>query len=285
MEQTLRNQPAEESHLKINPGFSTAEEYPYLYPLDNLKIAADSLELTIPQIPDYEFMNFGRLLQVVSSIGSCCLSHKLGLNGKYYFLGEKLRIRKRNYNNKGGPLTIKGNAISTSKRKGKALVDIFDEDNSLKYTLELDCNVFSEDTFNKLLKEHADDVIPGDFSSDLPSLYNTYIDEDQFTISIEGFSREQCKGHFSGFPIVPAVFVSNCVLAGIEKWFRSSDNGITPLYVESLEIFANKAIPLNVQFKGETSIIKLATKIFMFVSEIKDLSGNEYGYHIITVQC
>jgi hypothetical protein len=282
MEQTFNGSESVVSRLSY-PGLFIGEEPPYVFPLSSLKFIGEMVEFKADKIPSYEFENFGKLLQVVSSVGSYCLSHKLGLEGKQYFLGEKLRIRKLGYGNMEGGLRISSSAIAESKRRGKAMVEIYDEYDTLKYKLELDINVFSQDTFSKLLKDHRDNTEPGRFSSELPLLNNAYINDDQFTISVEGFSREQVIGHFTGFPIVPAVFVASCIISGIKSWFQFEENKTGPMQIESMEIFANRALPINTRFSAETIVTKLTSKTYMFISQVSDQSGRHYGAYILTV--
>ena len=121
-------------------------------PLSHLQFIDDKLEVKVDKILDFEFENFGKLLQEVSSIGSFCLPHKFLTQETQYFLGEKLRIRRLHGGYSKGEFVVSGTAIADSKRKEKAMLDIYDKNDSLKY--KLDMNVFSKDTFSRLLRNY-----------------------------------------------------------------------------------------------------------------------------------
>jgi hypothetical protein len=283
MEQTINSMGSQNRQVPF-PIISIGEEPPYVFPFSNLQFKGDKLEVRFGKIPNYEFENFGKLVQAVSSFGCCCLSHRLGIEVKQYFLAEKFRIRKLNYSTGEGELRVVGHAITASKRRGKSVMDVFDQEDKLKYKLELDLNVISEDTFSKLLKDHKDNTEVGMFSDELPVLNNAYINDDQFTISIEGFSHEQVIGHFTGFPIVPAAFVASCIVSGIKKWFKFEENKTGPMQIDSMEIFPNRAIPIRTKLIAETMVTKLTLKTYMFISQIRDQSGREYGAYILTIK-
>jgi hypothetical protein len=58
------------------------------------------------------------------------------------------------------------------------------------------------------------------------------------------FTLSQCKGHFENYPIVPFVFVANCVLREI---FNSLENRNT-YEIDSLEGYASRPCPLKQSF-------------------------------------
>lgn len=281
----IQNHTCNKEEISTSDFFIT-EEAPYFLPIKNTSIGSNGVLITtIGHTNEYKDEEFGKLLQTVSSIGSCCLSKKIDAGVKQYFLGEKLRIRKCSYSIKEGFLKAIAHPIMQTNRKGKAVIDIVDEDEILAYRFELDYNVFSQQTFEKLFKQNFKETLPEVFNSKMPKTENTIINDHSFRTFIEKFSAEQCIGHFNDHPIVPAVFIVKCLLTGIKDWFTSK-NLITQgiVTVDSLEIFPNKAMPIETKFDALVSIEKLAPKIYMFTCRIKDKAQNEYGVYPITIQ-
>jgi hypothetical protein len=269
-----------------DPGyFLISEEHPYFLPIRNTYINPnDCLLTTIGHSNDYKNEEFGKLLQTISSIGSCTLSKKIDAGVKQYFLGEKLRIRKCSYSIKEGALTAFAYPTVQTNRKGKAIIDIVDKDEILAYRFELDYNVFPQQTFEKLFKNYFRETTEQVLKEEMPATKNVVIDDSSFSIFIEKFSEAHCLGHFRNHPIVPAVFIVKCLLSGIKNWFSSEMKVQSDMIVDSLEIFPNRAMPIETELQADVKIQKLAPKIFMFICSIKDQNQTEYGVYPITIQ-
>lgn len=265
--------------------FFITEEGPYFLPISNTSINSNNeIITTIGHTNEYKNEEFGKLLQTISSIGSCSLSKKINAGVKQYFLGEKLRIRKCSYAIKEGLLRVVARPVLQTNRKGKAIIDIVDEEGTLAYRFELDYNVFPEQMFEKLFRQNIKENTTARFAHEMPETKNRPLNSESFVITIGKFSNEHCLGHFTNYPIVPAVFIVKCLLSGIKKWFTSASIAQENIVVDSLEIFPNKAMPIETEFEAFISIEKLSTKVFMFICKIKDKQLNEYGVYPITIQ-
>lgn len=265
--------------------FLISEEAPYFLPITNTSITVDGhLTTTIGHVNEYRNEEFGKLLQTISTIGSCCLSKRIQAGVKQYFLGEKLRIRKCSYSIADGVLKAVAHPTVQTNRKGKAIIDIFDVCDALAYRFELDYNVFSQQTFEKLFKQNYNENGSDRFDCNMPGTANRILNNHSFIISIGQFNREQCLGHFSNHPIVPAVFIVKCLLAGIKNWFATELSPLEDMNVDSLEIFPNKAMPIETEFDAAVLVEKLSSKVFMFTCKINDKQQNEYGVYPITIQ-
>lgn len=283
MENSVNSVPLDIIKRNINH-FSIGEETPYLYPFDNLIIKEDSLEIDNINISSYQFINFGKLIQVACSIGTASIFHTLKLKEKTFFLTEKCRIRKVSYGNIEGSLSVKAKTISISSKKGKSFVGVFDESGLLKYSLEQDCTILSENMFSGLFKAHECNEEDGEYTNTLPELKNIYIGDNSFRIVVAGFSKEQCQGHFPGFPIIPGPFLVNCILSGIKNWLLREEIVTSAVIVENCESFLNKAVPIRTMLHAKVNITKVQYKMYLFTTEIIDLEGTSYGFYLITIQ-
>lgn len=283
MENLINSVPLDIIKRNINH-FSIGEETPYLYPLANLAINEDGLEVDNVSIPGYQFINFGKLIQVACSVGASCLFHALNLKEKTYFLPNTCRIRKVNYSNTDGYLFLKAKAFSISSEKGKALVDIIDENGLVKYRLEQDCKIISEEVFSNLHKAHEYMGAQGVYVNTLPELKNVYIADNSFRIIIAGFSREHCQGYYSGFSIVPVTFLVNSIIAGIKEWFFREGIETGFIYIENSESFINKLVPVRTMLHAKVSVTKLQSELYLFTTEIIDLEGHNYGFYMLTIR-
>lgn len=261
------------------------ETQPYLFGLNELKIDGTVVEHKSCLTNKSQFSEFNKTLQTASSLGSLSLIKLMNTTAKTFFLGEKLRIRKIHDNIQGDELKYVAKSIMLSKRKGKSLVDIFDSNNELVYTFELDYNLFSEDAFNKLFKKHYIDELQQEADTVFPETEITIIDDATFRASIAAFSDEHCLGHFDNYPIVPAVFIVNRLLDAIEKFFSIGNEKTSNknLIVDSLEIFANIAIPTKTDLISVISFRELAKNVFLFSCPVSD-GVTEFGTYIITVK-
>jgi len=260
------------------------ETAPYLYPLDELTIENEYLKLPIGSTHEYQDNDFSKLLQVVSSLGSCSLSNLLGNSSKAFFLGEKLRIRRMAFNIQEGPLTLKAKSIIASKRKGKSSVEIYDQAGVLAYNFELDYTIFSEEAFCKLFKDNFEKTEETAFCDNFPATRNTIQSDSQFIITIDPFTAQNCIGHFEGYPIVPAVFMTNRLLAGIREWAGEQEGKPVNIQVDSLEMFPNRAMPVNTTYKAAIVATRLAPRLTLFTCSVQDENQQEYGVYLITLQ-
>lgn len=69
-----------------------------------------------------------------------------------------------------------------------------------------------------------------------------------------------------------------------QNWFTKVMRSKESLVVDRLEIFPNKAMPIETEFEVFVSVEKLSPKAFMFICKINDKHQNEYGVYPITIQ-
>ncbi|BAP33410.1 uncharacterized protein CHSO_4373 [Chryseobacterium sp. StRB126] len=233
---------------------------------------------------DFGNENLTHLLKILASLGSCSLYKLLNDSSKekIYFLGEKLRIRKLSYSPLPGTLSITGGSYLESKRKGKSCLSAKDKQSGeILYSFELDYYIINQDSFKLFYKDFFNDTPIENYNEKLPEgKINTTEDYHHFNISINPFSLNQCKGHFENYPIVPFVFVANCVLREIFNFLGNRD-----IYeIDSLEGYASKAMPIGTEFLVEVFQQKFLKNLIYFKCEIKDRSGNSYAVMIINIK-
>ncbi|WP_312994337.1 hypothetical protein [Chryseobacterium flavum] len=233
---------------------------------------------------DFSNENFTYLLKTLASLGSCSLYKLLNDSSKekIYFLGEKLRIRKLSYRPIPDAISITGASYLESKRKGKSCLNAKDKQSGeTLYSFELDYYIINQDSFRLFYKDYFNDTPVESYDEKLPEAkINKTGAPHQFTISIMPFSLSQCKGHFENYPIVPFVFVANCVLREIFNFLGNQN-----IYeIDSLEGYASKAMPTGTEFLVEVFQQKFLKNLIYFKCEIKDLSGTPYAIIIVNLR-
>lgn len=257
------------------------ETAPYISIPEHIIVNGNTIET---EITDWNFNNenFTHLLKTLASLGSCSLYKLLNDSSKekIYFLGEKLRIRKLSYKTPES-VSITSESFLESQRKGKShliLKDIHSKEPL--YSFELDYYIITQNAFQLFYKDYFNDVPVEYHDEKLPETSIEYSgDQHQFTISIMPFTPNQCKGHFENYPIVPFVYLGNCVLREIFKLL----GGERSHEIDSLEGYASKAMPTGVEFRVEVFQQKFLKNLTYFKCEIKDTTGVLYAVLIISM--
>lgn len=260
------------------------EIYPYLFPMKNLVVNGSTVEYTSSS-PDQEFKEFYKIGKMAASIGSIALLRAMNLSSKTFFLGEKIRIRKIQHAIVEGELKYCVNVLSFSKRKGKVLVDIFDNQAQLVYTAEFEYVIFAEDSFRQVFRSYSTEDIPVENHLTYEAVEVNLVDSSSFTIHIPAFTSEHCKGHFDNCPIVPGVLIMNRLLEGIEKFFalQGEEFQSKTLVVDSFETFLNAATPIHRELNSSVYYRQIAKDTYLFICPLMDHKA-EYGNYIITVR-
>lgn len=257
------------------------ETAPYISVPENIIFNSNRLETSIS---DYSFNheNFSKLIKLLSSLGSCNLYKLLNpsLKEQIYFMGEKVRIRQLSYK-KSDSATITCESFLESKRKGKSSLLIRDNHSGeTLYSFELDYHIIVKDTFKLFYRDYFNDVPVEYYENKLPKGRIITENDHQFTIFIEPFTPNQCKGHFENYPIVPSVFIMNCTLREIFNFLGQKES----YEVDNLEGYATKAMPTGIEYRIDVSHQKLLKNLLFFKCEIKDLSGTPYATIITNIR-
>ena len=258
------------------------ETVPYVFVPEKVILSNDYKTETEIINFDVKDKNFTNLIKVLSSLGSCNLYKLLNDDSKekIYFLGEKLRIRKLSYKESDSFL-ISCKSFLESKRKGKSYLNVKDLDSKeMLYTFELDYYIFSKDAFENIYKDYFNNTAIEFYDENLPSSRINIENNKRFSIFVNPFTANQCKGHFENFAVVPAVFITNCILKEI---FIFSGNELVH-EVDSLEMYLTKAMPIGKEMIVYVSHQKFLKEVTNFKCEVKDMSGNIYGTYIINIK-
>ncbi|MCV9933934.1 hypothetical protein OIU80_16750 [Flavobacterium sp. LS1R47] len=255
------------------------ETSPYLFEnAEKIDFNQSSTEIPLyKSFESYEKENFSDLLKILSTLGSLSLANELKTNDKRYFLGERLRIRKISYTQPSGLLSVKIASQLESSQKGRALIEIVDENTKI-FQMEMDYFIIDEPSFNKIFESHYSAEQNKAFTSVFPSSSFEYLNEEKFNITIEEFTRNHCLGHFDNYEIVPAAFVGKCILKNI---FESSTD--PNLEIENIEIFLNKAMPINTVFTVNVKILRVSKNLKKYKCTVTD-TKTEYGHYFITIK-
>jgi len=194
-----------------------AETPPYLQNFQTIKHYKNGtlkVELLFDQ--NYYNNNFGKLIQVASSIGSYCIALKHYNQSQNIYLGKKMRIRKHNFlqlsNDK---IFIIATPIINGKKNVKAIINLFSKD-QLSYSFELDYTIFTRQAFEKIFRNQKSILIEDkEVNNCLPNIDIININNYNFKIKISPFDINHCLGHFKDYPIVPSVLVLDCLISGI----------------------------------------------------------------------
>lgn len=261
------------------------ETAPYFIPSDSICFDNGVITAEIGTTADYEGYNFSKLIQHISSIGSCGLYHCMGKDSKTFFLGEKLRIRRMSYNLKDGRMKVRGRNTIESERKGKTMIEVYDCEDQLAYTYELDYHVFTEKAFQGIFEKHYNNTEGLEVCTRFPTVSCEGITPESFTMHIGAFSKENCMGHFDNYPIVPAVYITNRLLEGIHQWLKSiNDSSVLSFQVDSAEGFLLRGVPVDTDIEVKTEVFPLLNKLKMFRCTVMDSGQNVYGIYLLTVE-
>lgn len=258
------------------------ETLPYISTPENLIFNGHKIETEIKNW-NFENENFSDLIKTLSSLGSFSLYKLLNDTSKekIYFLGEKLRIRKLSYKEPDA-IAVSSESILESDRKGKSYIYLKDAyTGETLYSSEFDYYIITRDAFELFYKDF---YVAGPIEYHDQNLPESKIIQDgtphHFTVSTDPFTPDQCKGHFENYPIVPFVFISNCILKEIFN-FLTNDKSYE---IDSLEGYASKALPTGVTFITEVFHQRFLKNLIYFKCEIKDTSGNSYGILILNIK-
>lgn len=229
----------------------------------------------------FERENFSDFIRILNSIGSLNLVNQLKTDQKNYFLAEKLRIRKISHKRPSGLLVAKISPQLENNQKGKSLIEIWDESNKL-YQMEIDYFIFNEPAFKKVFEPHYNEENHSS-SSTLPDTIFEYVNENEFKVTVNEFTRDQCKGHFENYQIVPAVYIAKCILKDIYKMDTETNQEMEPLEIDNLEVYLNRAMPVNTVFKVNVNIMRLQKNLKTYQCTVTD-HKNEYGHYIFTLK-
>lgn len=258
------------------------ETSPYIFLPDKVILNNDyKIETEITNF-DVKGNNLTNLIKILSSLGSCNLYKLLNDNSKekIYFLGEKLRIRKLSYK-ESDSFSISCKSFLESKRKGKSYLNVKDLDSKeMLYTFELDYYIITKDSFENIYKEYFNNTPIDFYDEELPDSRINIENNKRFSVFVNPFTTNQCKGHFENFPIVPAVFITNCILKEIFNFL--GNDAIHE--VDSLEMYLTKAMPIQKEMIVYVSHQKFLKEITNFKCEVKDITGNMYGTYIINIR-
>lgn len=263
------------------------ENYPYLFPMDNLVKNASTVEYSTTNSSDSQLRGFKEIGQIVASLGSISLLTAMDISSKTFFLAEKIRIRKINSTIVEDGLKYCAKPFSFSKRKGKVLVDVLNNQNQLFYTSELEYVIFDENAFNDVFSSFYTEKIPAESSPIKEDVLVNLIEPFYFKIQIPSFTIEQCKGHFDNYPIVPGVFIMDRLLEGIEKFFKLQGEDVQSkkLVLDNLETFLNTATPVYSELSSLVHYRQVSKDSYLFVCTITDSNHKiEYGHFVITVK-
>lgn len=261
------------------------ENYPYLFPLSNLVVNESGVVYTATCGSQLGLKEFKTIGQTAASLGGVALLHAMNLSSKTFFLGEKIRIRKISHTPVEGDLKYCARAISFSKRKGKALLDIFDHQGQLAYTAELEYVIFDEESFQQVFSAFYTTEIPTEPTTAFEEVEVTLVDSAFFKVDIPAFTSDQYKGHFDHYPIVPGVLMMTRLLEGIEKFVQLQGvelQGKT-LVLDSFETFLSAATPTQRALNSSVYYRQIMKDTYLFVCPIKD-HKIEYGHYIFTVK-
>ncbi|WP_426476019.1 hypothetical protein ACP3T3_11505 [Chryseobacterium sp. CBSDS_008] len=258
------------------------ETPPYMSIPENILFRDHTIETEIRDW-NFENENFSDLVKLIFSLGSLSLYKILNdeTREKIYFLGEKIRIRKVSYREPTS-ITITSKSILESNRKGKTHTHIKDSySGELLYSAELDYYIITRAAFELFYKDIYSTVPVEYHDKNLPQSEIIYTENSQhFIISTEPFTPNQCKGHFENYPIVPFVYITNCILKEIFNFLTTGSR----YEIESFEAYASNALPTGITFRTEVFHQQYLKNLFYFKCEIKDTSGNPYGVIIFNIK-
>ncbi|WP_413513603.1 hypothetical protein [Myroides odoratus] len=260
------------------------ENYPYLFPMSNVVMNELTLEYTTTISSQNQFTEFSKIVQIAASLGSISLLSAMKLSSKTFFLGEKLRMRKIPNTIVEGELKFCTKTLSFSKRKGKVLLDIFDNQAQLVYTAELEYVIFDEASFHQVFSSYYTEKIPVESHSIDKEIELNLVKPSYFNVHIPEVTSEQCKGHFDNYPIVPGVLIVKRLLEAIEKIFKLQGEELQnkTLVIDSFEIFLNAAIPIHRELNSLVHYRQIAKDSYLFICPIND-HKTEYANYVITV--
>ncbi|MDQ6531949.1 hypothetical protein [Flavobacterium sp. LHD-85] len=261
------------------------ETSPYLFEnADKITFNDGHTEFPLNQtFESFDRENFSDLMKILTTIGSLNLARKMEKHEKNYFLAEKLRIRKIYHSHPSGLLVAKISPQLENDQKGKSLIEIWDENTKL-FQMEIDYFIINEESFKKIFESHYNEESDHNFSGILPETSFEYLNENEFNITVDEFTRNHCKGHFENYQIVPAVLLAKCILRNVFRTASNNSNAETkPVEIDSLEVFLNRAMPVNTIFKVNIKIQHLLKNLKTYKCTVTD-HKNEYGHYFVTLK-
>ncbi|WP_027375573.1 hypothetical protein [Chryseobacterium sp. UNC8MFCol] len=259
------------------------ETSPYTIIPEHIILKDNSIETELNNC-NFENENFLKFLKTLASLASCSLHQVLSNSAKEktYFIGEKLRIKKISYKDSPASVTITGESILESGRRGKTHLTVKDKvSEETVYSFELDHYIITKETFKALYKNYFEPDVIMYYDEKLPKtqIIKTSADH-QFIISIDPFTPNQCKSHFENYPIVPFLFVMKCILREIFRFF-GADNCHE---INNLEGHPTKAIPIETKLEVDVFYQTFLKDQTYIKCEIKDASGYSYAVLMINLK-
>ncbi|WP_202701733.1 hypothetical protein [Flavobacterium sp. UGB4466] len=261
------------------------ETSPYLFEnADKIAFKDNPTEFPLHQpFESFERENFSDFIKILTTMGSLNLVKEMKTEEKNYFLAEKLRIRRISHQQPSGLLVAKISPQLENHQKGKSLIEIRDDANTL-FQMEVDYYIFNEPSFKKIFEPHYNGETDAAFPScTLPETSLEYLNENEFNVTVNGFTRDQCKGHFENYQIVPAVYIAKCILKNVFKSAPANTTETAAVEIENVEAFLNKAMPVDTAFKVNVSIFRLQKNLKTYKCTVTDYA-NEYGHYFITLK-
>ncbi|WP_291287786.1 hypothetical protein [Flavobacterium sp.] len=260
------------------------ETSPYLFEnADKITIKDNPTEFPLHKsFESFDRENFSDFIKILTTMGSLNLAKEMKTEEKNYFLAEKLRIRRISHKPPSGLLVAKINPQLENNQKGKSLIEIRDDMNTL-FQMEVDYYIFNEPSFRKIFEPHYNDETDHTFSCNLPETSFEYLNENEFNVTVNGFTRNQCKGHFENYQIVPAVYIAKCILKNVFKATPAGNPESARVEIENVEAFLNRAMPVHTAFKVNVSIFQLQKNLKTYKCTVTDYE-NEYGHYFITLK-
>ena len=136
-------------------------------------------------------------------------------------------------------------------------------------------------SFEKIFTEYYNPEKVFTLASELPVIKIKYISETEFLLIIDKIKQNHCLGHFENYPIVPAVFITKCIMSSIFKIIPK--NSSQDIEVDSLELFLNKAMPINTIFNVNVKIFTYLKNLKTYKCTVSD-GKTEYGHYLITLK-
>lgn len=263
------------------------EDYPYILPFEILEYSNDrKLFVKLPKNHFYYQQRISELVQAISTIGSYCVALQINNDDRKAFLAEKARITKLSISKLDEEeLIVRVMPVLQTLRSAKAIMTIM-AGPELMYSYEIDYSIFTvpdfQNVFQQFYRENEYKTIS--HQTYLPPVAVKLTGKSQFSISLGPYRAAHCRGHFSQFPIVSAVFIMDNLIEGIRQWFRIHQMEGATFTMDQLESFLIKAMPIDTEFRAEVKVKNVSSKAIMFAVSVLDHQNMEYGNYFLTFE-
>ncbi len=267
------------------------EIFPYLDKVlhDEMILNNNFSNVKIGKIENFKLFHFSKLIQILSTAGSISLSAKMNdYNGNFYYLGEKLRIRKCSYekNNSKDVIISSIKSILEDNRRGKSIVNVVDGDEIPLYTFELDYSIIDNNSFKKIFSDflNKNSIKIDDYFFKEQTFKCNAKNDGGFIIDIDSYSHVDCLGHFHEYPVVPAIFMLRCILKAIFENAVVKNVNFELEEVDNLEMYLNHAMPIDKKFKVFVKQEIFSKKTITYFCQVMDDSLKvTYGHYNISI--